>query len=628
MDLSIIIVNYNVKHFLRQCLSSVYASSIAKDRYEVLVVDNASVDDSVEMVKTDFPQATIMTNIENLGFSKANNQAIAVARGTYVLLLNPDTILREDTLELCLQYMSSDSEIGALGVRMIDGSGTFLPESKRGLPTVWNSFCKLTGLNSLLPSVKLFSGYTLSHLDEHATADVDVLCGAFMMMPNAVLGSVGLLDERFFMYAEDIDLSYRIKTAGYRVVYFADTEIIHYKGESSKKGSLGYVKMFYEAMILYVQKHYQGVYGRLFVLALKTAIIAKGALTLGKYTLGQVLQPVIDLLVIVVIGGVAKGVWASYRYADSNYYDKSPIWLNIVLTALILVVGIWISMGYRRQASTRRQMTGLLMGTIVALAVYGMLDTDYRSSRAVVIIMGLVATIVIPLLHMITSKYLRHNGVKTVLIIGDSFHASRITQVMKAQQDVLLVGVIHPSAKTKGAAYINTIDSLSEVIRVMKVNEIIFSRPDLDMTTIMQIMQQTGTQISYKISGDDLLAMVGSGSKNHQGQIYTVDISFRLGQNDHLQTKYRMDKVLCLVALVAAPVAWPLHRWRSDYWRAVASVWAGDMTWVGYPQDGQLPALRDHVINIEGGDLSSLEYAKSHRLSYDITGFINYLLRL
>lgn len=260
MKLSIIIVNYNVCYFLEQCLCSVrIAISTMADReaVEVFVVDNNSSDNSLKYLSPRFPEVRFLENQKNLGFSRANNQAIALARGEYILFLNPDTILPEDCVTACLRFMDEKPEAGALGIRMIDGTGHYLPESKRGFPSPWISFCKMFGLTSAFPSSRLLAGYYMGHLDQKTNNEADILSGAYMMVKKKVLDKTGGFDERFFMYAEDIDLSYRIQKAGFRNYYFAGCTIVHFKGESTRKDSF-YVKQFYKAMVQFVRKHYSG----------------------------------------------------------------------------------------------------------------------------------------------------------------------------------------------------------------------------------------------------------------------------------------------------------------------------------------------------------------------------------
>lgn len=256
MKLSIVIVNYNVKYFLEQCLNSILASNIAFS-YEIFIVDNNSTDGSVEYLKDKFPLKNIqfIANKTNPGFSKANNQAIKSAKGEYVLLLNPDTIIGENVLSNVCRFMDSEPQSGAIGVKMIDGSGTFLPESKRGFPSPWASFCKIFGLAAVFPKSTFFGAYNLQYLDENSIHQVPILAGAFMMIRKVVLDKVGLLDEAFFMYGEDIDLSYRIEQAGYRNYYLPEC-IIHYKGKSTNKNDVKYTTAFYGAMQIFYNKYY------------------------------------------------------------------------------------------------------------------------------------------------------------------------------------------------------------------------------------------------------------------------------------------------------------------------------------------------------------------------------------
>jgi N-acetylglucosaminyl-diphospho-decaprenol L-rhamnosyltransferase len=259
MILSVVIVSYNVKFFLEQCLSSlkkaVGFSDLLVDQVEVLIIDNASQDGSLDFLSALFPAFHFIQNQYNVGFAKANNQALRLCNGEFILFLNPDTILAEDSLDLCVSFLRSTPLSGALGVRMIDGRGNYLRESKRGFPGPATSFFKMAGLSLIFPRSKVFSGYYLGHLDDHASHAVDILSGAFMMVKKSVLDLSGGFDEQFFMYGEDIDLSYRISKAGYINYYFAETTVIHFKGESSQK-DLSYLRVFYAAMELFTKKHF------------------------------------------------------------------------------------------------------------------------------------------------------------------------------------------------------------------------------------------------------------------------------------------------------------------------------------------------------------------------------------
>jgi GT2 family glycosyltransferase len=272
MKLSIIIVGYNVKYFLEQCLLSVRAAVGSMDA-EVFVVDNHSSDGSAAYIRSRFAEARVIENEENVGFSRANNQAVRLSTGDYVLLLNPDTVVGERVLKEACSFMDSHPEAGAVGVKMLNGAGVFLPESKRSVPSPWVAFCKMSGLSRLMPQSRIFARYHLRYLDEDRMHEVEALSGAFMLLRRSTLLQTGLLDERFFMYGEDIDLSYRIRLAGYRN-YYLPLKIIHYKGESTRK-DFRYVKIFYGAMLIFFDKHYRHC-GRVFRLFIRGSIALHG----------------------------------------------------------------------------------------------------------------------------------------------------------------------------------------------------------------------------------------------------------------------------------------------------------------------------------------------------------------
>ncbi|HTE28140.1 glycosyltransferase family 2 protein [Flavitalea sp.] len=293
MVLSVLIVNYNVRYFLEHCLLSVlqsieYMKSAEGWQTEVLVIDNDSHDNSLEYLQPLFPSVRFVQASKNLGFGKANNLILKEASGKYVLFLNPDTLVAQDCFLKTIRFMESTPLAGACGVRMIDGSGNFLPESKRGFPGAWNSFSKMTGLIKIFPRSSVFAGYYEGHLDELKTQEVSILSGAWMMVRSSVLDKTGGFDERFFMYAEDIDLSYRIKLEGFANYYFAETTIVHFKGESTSKDKI-YTSRFYTAMIRFVQKHFTGAAASLYIVMLRAMIKFK---TLAP-GMGQELQPMV-----------------------------------------------------------------------------------------------------------------------------------------------------------------------------------------------------------------------------------------------------------------------------------------------------------------------------------------------
>lgn len=253
-QLTVVIVTYNAKQYLLKCLEYLGKASEGMD-VEVIVVDNASADGSEEAVRDAYPNVEYIYSTENLGFAKANNIAIRKASGKYVLLLNPDVFISEDTLRRVLEFAESKPDMGALGVRMINSDGVFLPESKRNKPTLWNSFCKITGLASLMPESRLFASYYNVTLSENETGYTSVLAGAFMLLNKAALGDTSLLCEDYFMYGEDIDLSVSVLDAGYRNYYCGDVTVVHLKGKCTDKASPKIIEAFYKSMDIYYRRH-------------------------------------------------------------------------------------------------------------------------------------------------------------------------------------------------------------------------------------------------------------------------------------------------------------------------------------------------------------------------------------
>ena len=254
MKLSVVIVNYNVKYFLEQCLNSLEQAATGID-YETIVVDNASTDGSTEYITARFPKVKWMACRENNGFSKGNNIAIAQAKGEYILLLNPDTIVSKEAIVDCIDFMDNNADAGACGVYMLRTDGTFAPESRRGLPTPFVAFCKMSGLSKIFPKSRTFGRYYMQYLDKNEANPIEIISGAYMMLRHKTIKKTGALDEDFFMYGEDIDLSYRILKGGYRN-YYLPLRILHYKGESTNKSTYRYVHTFYRAMQLFFKKHY------------------------------------------------------------------------------------------------------------------------------------------------------------------------------------------------------------------------------------------------------------------------------------------------------------------------------------------------------------------------------------
>jgi GT2 family glycosyltransferase len=323
-------------------LQSVF-KAIQNIEAEVWVVDNNSVDGSIAMIKEKFTNVKLIASKDNLGFSRGNNLAIKQSKGEYTLLLNPDTLVEEDTFEKVIRFMDSNPIAGGLGVKMVDGKGNFLPESKRSLPTPSVAFYKIFGLSSLFPKSKRFGKYHCGNLDKNKNHEIEILSGAFMLMRKEALDKVGLLDEDFFMYGEDIDLSYRLIKRGYKNYYFSDTRIIHYKGESTKKSSVNYVFVFYNAMIIFAKKHFSSKNASIFSFLIKIAIYFRASIAILNRVRKILTLPVLDALLL--LGGILafKNIWESkikgFSYPNELLFYFIPAITGIILLSVALFGG-------------------------------------------------------------------------------------------------------------------------------------------------------------------------------------------------------------------------------------------------------------------------------------------------
>ncbi len=325
IDLSVIIVSYNVRYFLELCLSSVVKAS--KDiPSEIIVIDNNSSDDSCSMVSTLYPHIRLIRNTCNEGFARACNQGLRLAKGEFVLLLNPDTLIDENSLKCCINFMHSHSLAGAMGVKMLDGDGKYLRESKRAIPFPMTALFKITGMSSLFSHSTLFSRYYMEHLDNNRTAEIEVLPGAFMFIRKSILGITGLMDEKYFMYGEDIDLSFRIIKAGYKIYYYPEIKIIHFKGESARKSPINSTIHFYKAMLIFAEKHFNKKKFLPIYFMIKPAIYLISFVSLFKKTLMLISSPFsrffLSLAELPFIKNIFTKPKVSVIVSENDTYDR------------------------------------------------------------------------------------------------------------------------------------------------------------------------------------------------------------------------------------------------------------------------------------------------------------------
>jgi GT2 family glycosyltransferase len=581
----------------------------AKLQVEVFVVDNNSSDESVAMVSEKFPEVQVIANKDNVGFSTANNQAIRIANGEYVLLLNPDTVVREDTFEKTVAFMDANPNSGGLGVKMIDGKGKFLPESKRGFPSPEVAFYKTFGLSKLFPKSKRFNRYHLGYLSEDETHEVDVLSGAFMLLRKSVLDKIGLLDEAFFMYGEDIDLSYRVVQAGFKNYYFAGTTIIHYKGESTKKGSLNYVKTFYQAMIIFARKHFGGNKAGMFILMLNAAIWFRAGLTLFSNILRSWYKPALDAAIIFAGMYFIKDLWATLRFHDPLYFKDSLLYFNYPLYIFIWLFTVYLRGGYDKNGRVRHLISGIIIGSLVISAVYGFLPSHLRASRMLIVFgtfWAILSTLGLrSILAFIRKGHFVIDEPKNnkLIIIGEPIESKRVLELLySARVDVNMIGIVSPyDGEVDYESYLGSVEQLKEIVGIYAANEIIFCGKDLSSEKIIYWMSELGPEINYKIVPEQSGSIIGSNSKDSAGDLYTIDINFRISSSIQRRNKRVLDIVISLLILLFSPlIIW--------FWKPFGgilvnafSVLIGKKSWVGYnpsdPQMRNLPKLRPAVMN-------------------------------
>ncbi len=635
MQLSVIIVNYNVKYFLEQCLCSVIKACKNIDA-EIFAVDNNSTDGSREFLASKFTTINFIWNKENTGFAKANNQVLAQARGQFILFLNPDTIVPEDCFEKCIQFFESHTQAGALGIRMIDGTGKFLKESKRAFPSPLTSLYKLSGLTKLFPHSKTFAQYHLGHLPENENHEVDVLAGAYMMVPKNILDKTGSFDETFFMYGEDVDLSYRIQKAGYKNYYFAEETIIHFKGESTKKGSLNYVKMFYSAMSLFVKKHYSGSRAGLFNFLIQIAIFLRAILAVAAKFLQKIGLPVLDAAIIFTSFWVIKYFWNTYIAKEINY---SPNLLSIafpVFTVMFLMVSYYTGLydkGYRQQQLNR----STIIAALVLLSCYALLPESIRFSRGILVFGIVMAFIVMSLLRSLFISWHLLNKVEedeehrqTIVVASEKDFSSVTNLMQKAGLPERVLGRVNNSVTNAGTA-LGSISQLNHLIKMYPVKEIIFCEDGLSFKDIIATVQQLPAGVRNKFHASGSSSIIGSDSKDVSGNYVSINNKYTIANPVNKRNKALLDVTVAIVFLITFPIHFLLQKKPLQFFKNVFWVLSGKKTWIGYAApESKLPIIKAGVLTsttlpvivnnlpVESLHLSDDWYATSYSAATDI----------
>ncbi len=628
VDVSVVIVTYNVREFLEQALRSVEQAS-AGLTVETFVVDNDSADGSAQMVRERFPDVRLVANEANVGFATANNQAIRQAAGRHVLVLNPDTILQEDTLRTLVAFMDAHPDAGAAGCRILNPDGTFAPESRRAFPTPAVAFYRIAGLSKLFPHSSTFGRYNLTYLPLDAVCEVDALSGSCMMVRrDAVLegsgfgvqGSqgrtpdeprtpdpeppraAGLFDEAFFMYGEDLDWCYRIQQAGWRIYYTPDTQIVHYKGESTKKGDLRYVLLFYGAMLRFVEKHVThregaGVADRL----------ASGALAVGL-RLGIVVRAALAAL-----GRIGRGVagpatdgalaWAAlsatalaWSRADGFAFETSYYALVLPAYAAVLVLSVGLAGGYRRAGRSLRAVVAGAALAGLAVAALAFFVPPLAFSRAVVGLgLGVAAALLVA--RRVRWRAARR-APRRALLVGAGAEAERLQRLLDEHvRGSAVVGYVADAETDGPLPWLGRPRQLRDLARLHGADDVVFASDSLTNTAIldgMRTLRDLPVQLKILASGHD--RVIGKASiEDYASPLQAAERTVAPLRPTWSRRLVEVPTAALFVALTPAlRLAARLRRSRRLLrWARLAdrmpAVLAGHLALVGYDADGAHP---------------------------------------
>ena len=551
IDISVIIVNYNVKELLEQCVKSIFSAS-SNLKVEVIVVDNNSFDGSVEFLKQKFPgnaQLKIIESPINLGFAKANNLGAKEAKGEYLLILNPDTILQEDTLERSLEFYKANKEIGALTCKLILPNGKLDLACRRSFPTPSVAVYRILGLSRIFPKSKLFGKYNLTYLDENDTYEVDAIVGAYMLIKKDIYEKVKGFDEDYFMYGEDLDLCFRIKKAGYKIYYYPETSIIHYKGESTKKSSISYVNNFYGAMQVFVKKNLNTSFWLMNFL-IKLSIFYRASISYISRFIRNNYPVMLDL--VFIVGGMILAIYQRFEFFPLEAYT-----LVIFVYTFVWLVTLALSGSYSKDEhfSLVKPLNGILIGFFVNSS-FTYFFNEYAFSRAVVLRTAVNTYLFIAAWRLLAKivKYSKSRSIfrtSNTLIVGKNEETESFISKLKTRVDseYEFIGYISPnSGHTSG--FIGNLNNLKDIVTASKIKNIVFAKNELSNQQILDMMWSLKNyNISFKILAGDSDIILGKSALDKIDDIYLMQIEYNINKKFNIFVKRIFDIFLGIFSL-------------------------------------------------------------------------------
>jgi O-antigen biosynthesis protein len=570
MKLSVIIVNYNVRQFLENALTSIFRALEGLDG-EVIVVDNASDDGSVDMVRKKFPAAQVIANSENLGFARANNLALTGAKGDYLLLINPDTIVQEDTFHVMLEFCRTHPATGLAGCKILNPDGSFQLPCRRSFPTPWVAFTKVFGLSALLPQSRLFGRYNLTYLDPDASYEVDAVSGSFMMISRTAYERVGGLDESFFMYGEDLDWCYRVRQAGFAVHYVHSTQIVHFKGESTRRSNIDEVRVFYGAMELFVEKHFSASrVGRFF---LRLGIGLRGAAAMIARFTRPLVFAMVDAVIVAATLIAAELLYFGYLFRFPSY--AYPI-MWVIPAATVLLVGSFLGVYAIHRGSLRRSAAAVVISYILIAATVFFVK-EFAFSRVVAAISGGLALVLLPgwraILRLVGGRAgsaAQHHGIfgGRTLIVGTGAAAQEVLRRLRVRvadgYDVhgfIDTSSAHIGERIGGVEIVGSLENVGKVIDQMRITDVIFSTDELPYTAILTVIARSNNRsVNFRLVPTSLESIIGKTRIDDLDTLPLVEIDYNIHRLRNRMAKRSFDVVMSALVLVTVyPMVWVLR---------------------------------------------------------------------